>query len=279
MTVNLGNIIIGEAQMYYAPYGLATPGQPEPVPSDFLPYGTPWGGNYVAIGATNEGVGLGYDPTNVKYYAEESPTPAVVTIDTSDVTIAVTLVEDVLSNLLLAAGVGSIATQAASGTGIGKSTFTFGYVLNPYTVGFEAANAQGSTTASAGRSTTSTGSTTISTTTLTDTGGAFSVLDVGRPITATGVPVGTYIAAFLTSTTVTMSAPATATGSTLSVVYGALPSVPYFRRVYIPKMLSGQKASAIAYRRAKAPRMYDVELQTVCLISQIQAWDQTAVAT
>lgn len=279
MTVNLNNVIVGEATMYTAPYGLATPNQPEPAPSDFIPYGIPWGGNWTSIGSTSEGVAFGYEPTPVKIYVEESPTPAVVTIDTSDVTIAVTLMEDVLNNLLLAAGVGSTATQAASGTGIGKTTFTFGYVLNPYTVGFEAANALGSTTLSAGRSTTSTGSTTLNSAVLTDTGGAFSILDVGRSVTGTGIPAGTYIIGFLTSTTVTMSANATATGSTLSIVYGAIPPTAYYRRVYIPKMLSGQKASSITYRRAKAARMYDVELQTVCLISQILVWDQTAVAT
>jgi hypothetical protein len=281
MTVNAYNtnqVIVGEAFVMTAPYGVASANQPEPMVSDLIPYGDPWGGNWTQIGSTNDGVTVGYEPKPVEIYIEEQPTPALVTIDTSNVSIKFTLAEDVLNNMLLAYGVGSIATQAASATQIGKSTYTFGITLNAYSLAFEANNAYGSSVASAGRST-ATGSTVSASANFTDSTASFTDLDIGRTVTATGVPAGAFITSITSGTVAVLSAPATATGSTLPTVYGALAATPFFRRMYIPKALSGQATSSTQYRRAKAERMYDVEFMTICNINQILIVDQTASVT
>jgi hypothetical protein len=275
---NPNNVMVGEAAVYVATWGLTTPLQPEPVPSDYLPYGFNWGGNWAQVGATDDGMTVSYDPKPNPIYIEEQPNPVAVPIDTADVTVNFTIAEDVLSNLLIAYGVGTLATVAASASSIGKSTYTFGTVLTPFTVGFESINPNGSSASSAGRTTT-TGATTSSSANFTDTAGAFTVQDVGRVITATGVPVGTYIISITSGTVVVMSAPATATGSTLATTYGALAATPYFRRAYFPKVVSGQAKIDTSYRRAKDKRMYAVSMQTICALNTVLVWDQSAVAT
>jgi hypothetical protein len=66
------------------------------------------------------------------------------------------------------------------------------------------------------------GATTNASATLTSAAGAaFVGADVGRPVSGTGIPAGTTIIQWLSATSVTMSANATATGSALSVTLGA----------------------------------------------------------
>jgi hypothetical protein len=143
MTINTGNVIVGAAQMYFAPWGEATVGEGEPMPADTVPLGTPWGGNWVAIGGTEQGVKFTANPKIVKLMIEEQRTPADVVVDTEDVTVITTLSEDTLANMKLAYGGGAIVTQAATGTVIGKSTLTLSDTLDTLSVGFEAVNAFG----------------------------------------------------------------------------------------------------------------------------------------
>jgi hypothetical protein len=51
----------------------------------------------------------------------------------------------------------------------------------------------------------------------------FVVLDVGRPVTGTGIPAGTTIASVENSTTITLSAAATSTASNVSLTFGVGP--------------------------------------------------------
>lgn len=81
------------------------------------------------------------------------------------------------------------------------------------------------------------GATTNATTTLTSATGAFSVADEGKSLSGTGIPAGTYVAEYLTSTTVRMSQAASATGSSLSVVIGkALATASYPSALHYFKM-------------------------------------------
>ncbi|MCW2506383.1 MAG: Hepatocyte growth factor receptor [Actinomycetia bacterium] len=69
------------------------------------------------------------------------------------------------------------------------------------------------------------GVTTNASTTVTSAAANFTSLDVGMPITATGIPVGAVIASVTSPTTAVLSAAATATGSSLSTVIGGPRSV------------------------------------------------------
>lgn len=275
---NTNNVIVGVAQVYYAPYGKTTPGSPEPAPADpgaprtdtatvtsgsstitdstialtdkgqpvtsvtvgAIPAnsyvgtvtadtsfvlvnaaGTPvnataaatsievgtgiakgmaWGGNWTPIGGTDQGVTLSVNSSENAISIEEQFNPALYTMDSASIQVSFTLDEDTVENMLLAYGMGTIATQAATASLIGKKTLQFATTLNPYSVGFESGN--------------------------------------------------TFV--------------------------DATSGLPMFRRVYIPKMFSGGAKVDTVYRRAKAARMYAVTLSAVCDPSTILILDQTS---
>jgi hypothetical protein len=199
MAVNPNNVIVGLSQVYLAGWGATTPGQPEPMIADTVVYGTTWTGAWAPIGATESGVEFGVANTTVDQRIEEQSTPALVLVDTQEITLDFTLDEDLLNNFLIAVGQGSIVTQAATSSLIGKQTLSFNLSLNPYSVGFESVN--------------------------------------------------TFV------------------GPT---------NLPMFRRVYVPKMISGNAKVAVAYQRAKTKRMYATSLRAICPSSQILVVDQTA---
>lgn len=64
------------------------------------------------------------------------------------------------------------------------------------------------------------GATTDASATVTSTSAAFSTADVGKPISGTGIPAGAQIVSVESATSCTISAAATATGSSLAVVIG-----------------------------------------------------------
>jgi hypothetical protein len=61
---------------------------------------------------------------------------------------------------------------------------------------------------------------TNSTTTVTSATAAFSIGDIGRPVSGAGIPAGTVIAAVASATSITISAPATATASGVTLTLG-----------------------------------------------------------
>lgn len=143
MAPNLTQVMVGEAQLYYAPFGEATPGQGEPMPADTVALGTSWGGNWVAIGGTLEGVKLSKNPKTVDIRIEEQSPPADVVIDTQDISVMTTLSEEAVTNMKLAYGGGVITTQAPTTSLIGKSTLVLSDVLDLLSVGFEGINPEG----------------------------------------------------------------------------------------------------------------------------------------
>jgi hypothetical protein len=140
MAVNPNNVLVGISTLYLAGYGQTTPGSPEPMVADTIAYGTAWGGAWQPIGATDSGVEFGVANTMVDQRIEEQSTPALVVVDTQEITIDFTLDEDLLANFLISVGQGSLVTQAATTLLIGKTTLSFSLNLNPYSVGFETVN-------------------------------------------------------------------------------------------------------------------------------------------
>lgn len=65
------------------------------------------------------------------------------------------------------------------------------------------------------------GVTTLNSTTVTSATGAFTQDDAGKTISGTGIPASTTIQSVVNSTTVILSAAATATGSSISITIGA----------------------------------------------------------
>lgn len=68
------------------------------------------------------------------------------------------------------------------------------------------------------------------------------------------------------------------TADFLSVGFEGVNKLGFYRRFYVPVVQSTGKVS-VAFRRAKAERMWDVELSAVCAVSSIVIRDMTAIAT
>lgn len=143
MAINTKNVLVGTAQMYFAPFGKTTPTTPEPPPADTIAKGAAWAGNWVAIGATEQGVKLTVNKKTTDIMVEEQSTPALVTVDTETVSVAVSLAEDTIANMQLSYGGGTITTVAATATLIGKTTLQLALGLELLSVGFEGVNSKG----------------------------------------------------------------------------------------------------------------------------------------
>lgn len=141
MTVNVLNVMVGTATLWVAPW---SGGEPVAAPADSVAQGAAWGGTWTSPGATDQGVTLNYQPKTNDIMIEEQLTPAKVTVDTVDLGLEVSLAEDVIANIQLAlGGAGTITTQAATSSLIGKSTLVLSDALEQLSVGFEGVNPSG----------------------------------------------------------------------------------------------------------------------------------------
>lgn len=138
-TKTITNILVGPANFYWAPEG--TDG-----PEDTVPFDTDWGTaepDWNHPGYTENGLEFSVERKEKRHYVDEISIPAAITIEETTMTIGITFAEPTLENLLLASGGGTITTQAASSTLIGKKTLVLSETLQVLTVGFEGKNAQG----------------------------------------------------------------------------------------------------------------------------------------
>ncbi len=78
-----------------------------------------------------------------------------------------------------------------------------------------------------------------STTTVTSATAAFSQKDVGKPISATGIPAGATIASVTNSTTIILSAAATATASSVAVTIGKALATASYPASSVPLSFTG----------------------------------------
>lgn len=119
------NVLVGQAILMTAPN--PSPGTGATVPSDSnLGVGAAWlSAGWTYNGATEAGVTLTFNPTTQNIMIEEQPTPADVTVSTTDIQITTNLSEETLNHINLTWGNGGTLAVTAAGAGQpGKSVLT-----------------------------------------------------------------------------------------------------------------------------------------------------------
>lgn len=116
--------------------GLTTPA----LPADTVPLNGPWGADWVAIGATEEGVTLAFSRSTENIMIEEQAT--AVDVRTTEVTFSVnaSLSEDSLDTMKLAFGGGRIDVVPATASTPAKRTLIVSDELEQFALGFEGKN-------------------------------------------------------------------------------------------------------------------------------------------
>lgn len=125
----------GSATAYLAPVGTAGV-------ADTVNMGTSWAVSvpaWVPQGATQSGISPVWTPATQDFDVDESTIPAAVVLTSADLTVSIVLAEDTMANIRTAFGVGSIATQAAGASLVGRNAFTPSIILNQYALGVEMA--------------------------------------------------------------------------------------------------------------------------------------------
>lgn len=129
------NVVVGAAMGYFAPVG-------EPAPADTVKFGTPWGGEWVNPGGTEDGYRLTGDSSTQAHSIEEQPNPVLNTLETRSLGIAASLAEDTLDSLRLAFAGGTITV---AGTGLAVKTFALATDVEEFAVGLDMATVGGIT--------------------------------------------------------------------------------------------------------------------------------------
>lgn len=128
---NKQNVAIGFANLYVAPADTA-------LVADSVDYGTAWGGLWVYQGGTVEGVKWSVEPDIKEHRIEESATPALIAVDTTNITIETELAEDVIENIKTAFGGGGTITTVPAASGvIGKKELKLADAVADLAVAFE----------------------------------------------------------------------------------------------------------------------------------------------
>lgn len=128
---NKANVQIGVANLFIAPANTS-------LPADSIDYGNAWGGDWVYVGATVEGVKFSIEPSTKNISIEESSTPALVTFDSVDISIESELAEDTLESMQLAYGAGGVITATSAGAGtIGKRELALSETLGEIAAGID----------------------------------------------------------------------------------------------------------------------------------------------
>jgi hypothetical protein len=131
------------AAMYLAPFSSASPAV---LPAESVALGGTWPSSpqvWTAIGATEDGVTLGFRRNTADQMVEEQITPVGVETTDADLRCEVSLSEDTLETLRIAFGGGTITTVAAASGQIGKKTLALATDLTHFALGFEAKNPSG----------------------------------------------------------------------------------------------------------------------------------------
>lgn len=136
MSVDSTNVLVGSATIWIA-------AADEPMPADSVDLGADWAGNWLSPGATDQGVDLTVGRDIQKHMIDEQSTPALITVNTSNIQVDTSFAEDVLTNLKTAYGGGTITTTAAGTGQVGKSTLTLAESLDTLAVGLEGKNKAG----------------------------------------------------------------------------------------------------------------------------------------
>lgn len=134
------NVVVGLAALFYQPYNSASP---PAMPADTVLSGTAWPSPWVRIGATNEGVNLGFARETTDIRIEEQANPVDTRTSTLGFNITTVLAEDTLESMLLAFGGGSISVVAAGVGTWGYRNLTISDEMTDFSLGFEGQNKHG----------------------------------------------------------------------------------------------------------------------------------------
>jgi hypothetical protein len=134
------NVIVGLAALYYQVYNA---GSPPAMPADTVLTGAAWPAPWTRIGATNEGVNLGFARETADIRIEEQANPVDTRTQTLQFTFTTVLAEDTLETMLLAFGGGTI-TAVAAGVGTwGYRNLVISDEMTDFSLGFEGKNKHG----------------------------------------------------------------------------------------------------------------------------------------
>lgn len=122
---NKRNIIVGEVALFYAPVDT-------PNPADTVPLFEGWEDPWIHPGYTEEGVATNFERETQDHNVEEDALPAMRATTTATFTISTSFAENLLENMRIAYGGGTI-----DGTADGKQTLTLSNDLEELAVGFE----------------------------------------------------------------------------------------------------------------------------------------------
>lgn len=131
------NVLVGMARMFLAPYSNETP---ETLPEDTVVLNGAWAGNWAPIGATQEGVTVGFTRETEDISIEEQSTPVDTKTSSIAFNISTVLSEDTLQTMKWAYGGGEIVTTAATASTPGVQELVISSELEHLTLGFEGVN-------------------------------------------------------------------------------------------------------------------------------------------
>lgn len=129
-------VIVGVAQLYIAPSGSSIPAFAD---DGLCAPSSPW----IAQGFSSSGVDLTVDAKIDEIRVEEQATPVTAVPDTVDVTIDITLAEDILSNALTAYGMAELTTVAATSSAPAQTVLNLSNALTELALCFVGLNVFG----------------------------------------------------------------------------------------------------------------------------------------
>lgn len=129
-------VIRGFADIYVGDVGSA-------LPADSVALGGAWPAGWDGIGFTEDGLEIEVGTDTDDITVEEQLTPVDIAVTGKSVMVRFSLAEDVVENMLIAYGGGTLSTQAAGSGVVGKKTLTLGADLDRYALAFEAENSFG----------------------------------------------------------------------------------------------------------------------------------------
>lgn len=136
-TYQRANILTGQAQMYLAPYIVASP---PALPADTVELGGAWPAAWAAVGATLNGLSFKFARTVNDIKIEEQSVPVDKRTTETKFTMDTELSEDTLQAMLYAYGGGVISTTAATSVLPAMQVLAIASELTQFSFGFEAVN-------------------------------------------------------------------------------------------------------------------------------------------
>lgn len=133
-TYNRKYVLTGLAALYIQPFNETTPGA---LPADTQALGTVWLAPWIPLGATLEGVTLGFSREASDIRIEEQVTQVDQKTTSVAFTIATQLSEDTLDTMRYAYGGGAIQTIPATGTAPGVKILRISSEIEHFTLGLE----------------------------------------------------------------------------------------------------------------------------------------------